>query len=487
VRESSCEITRLCESWWGKLADNTKADQHRFAEQLLALLGWQNPNGKQGMVTPFPAPADKPGPFPHFSYILRGTSQNSIAAHFVMPGTLEPPMLVTQRGLDFCDATRTLVQITADLNIDYAFVTDLHRSYFYDARAEELLLTANSPAEFRRDFVGVLTRSNVERGSLEEVRRQPRSFTARQLREWCQHWCEILTGDHKLSEEHAQLAIDRLLVLRYLLDHDILKRTGWRLCKRFEDLAAKCMRGDTRGVGRQFRALCHDIWFDWKATIYAHEPALDAVLEDDRVAGPLLREFALHSRNKFSIATILESFNYGDAAEKARVRMVPDLNEEREEYLARQTLAGIDDVRLEIDLADEGYRAIFYWFDRLVALYETLEVEFNTTAYAEPVAGDGEMDLFAWSEVASKRPESLSDKYQYAVEKGLILYYSAPRQLRTARLMLHLHLISRYHQSGQRFPRFPDMDRVFQSRPRVLDTDRKWIYQGRTAEDEWYM
>jgi hypothetical protein len=370
--------------------------------------------------------------------------------------------------------------------VDYVFITDLYRSYLYDARTDELLLSANSPAEFRRDFVEHLARANVERGALEEMRRQPRSHTARQLREWCHHWCEVFVTDGKLADESATLGIDRLMVLRYLFEHDILKRTGWRLQKRFADITARACSSDGRGCGRQLRALFHDIWFDWKADLFAATPPLDAVLENDDIAVPLLREFNLHSRAKFAIATILETFNYGEAAEKARVRMVPDYNEEREEYLARQTLQSINDIHIEIDLADEGYRAIFYWFDKLVALYERLEVEFDAQNFdAAPEAEN--MDLFEWSAVAAKKPGALIDKYHHAVEHGLTIYYSSPRQLRTARLMLHLHLINRYDKTGQRFVSFPNTRDVFKLRPRVLDTDRKWIYQPPAAEDEWYM
>jgi hypothetical protein len=482
--ESSSEISRLCETWWGKIADSAKADQNRFAEQLLALLGWQNTGtGKSGLVIPFPSPGNFSAPFNHFSYILRGQAQPAVAAHFVMPGTLEPPALVTQRGLDFCEATRVLVFETAALNVDYAFITDLYRSYLYDVRTEDLLLAANTPSDFRRDLVSVLTRTNVERGSLEEIRRQPRSHVARQLREWCHHWHEFFRGDCKLSDELAQQAMDRLLITRYLIDHDILKRTGWRLRKRWSELIEKCFSSNTRGCGRLLKSLFHDIWFDWKADLFAPAPALDAAIEQDSVTVPLLKDLSLHSGGKFFIATILESFNYGDAAEKARVRMVPDYNEEREQFLAKQTLETVDSVHLEIDLTDEGYRSIFYWFDQLVALYDRLETEFACKTYSPPEP-TGEMDLFEWSEMSSKQPQALGDKFQHATETGLVLYYSTPRQLRTGRLMLYLHLISCYERTGLRFVQFPRVASAFLSRPRILDTDRKWIMQGRTAEDE---
>jgi hypothetical protein len=468
MMELSHEITKLCESWWGKLADKSKVDQHRFAEDLLGLLGWRH-------LIPVEA---KPilAHVGSASYILRGVAQTALAAHFVMPGSLEPPTSLAKRGLDFCETTRLLANETRALNVDYAFITDLYRSYLYDARTDELLLRADTPAEFKRDFVEVLAQADIERGSLDAIRRQPRSYAARHLREWCHHWCETIIADGGLPEEVGFLAIDRLLVLRYLFEHDILKRTGWRLRKRFSELVGKAFSADPRGCGKQLTGLFHDIWFDWKAGLFAAAPPLDAVLEKDTIAAPLLKESALHSRAKFTIATILESFNYGEPHEKARVRTVPDDDEEREVYLAQQTRATIDTARIDLDLADEGYRAIGHWFDKLVALYERLEAEFDWQV-STTHAAQGDIDLFAWSELAAQQPRALADKLQHAVDHGLVIYYSSPRQLRTARLMLYLHVISRYYQTKQRFTQFPRIESVFKERPRILDSDRKWIYQ----------
>jgi len=488
MRESSVEITKLCESWWGKLADSTKVDQHRFAEQLLGLLGWKDlkPVETKFMAVVEDSDTSAGGNICTACYMLRGSGQASIAVYFVMPGALEPPTPVIQRGLDFCETTRWLVNETRAMHVDYAFMTDLYRSYLYDVRSDDLLLHANSPVEFKREFVEILSRPNVERGSLEEVRRQPRSYIARQLREWCHHWCETLVAEAKVGEDTAFLALDRLLVLRYLFDHDILKRTGWRLRQRFADLVTKAFSAQPRGVGRLLTGLFHDIWFDWKADLFAAVPALDAVLAKDAVASELLREFCLHSRDKFGIATILESFNYGDAAEKARVRMVPEPDEEREAYLSKQRMDTIDSVRIELDLADEGYRSIFFWFDKLVDLYERLEVEYDLKSLRSASASQ-ELDLFAWSEMAAKRPHALADKFQHVVENGMTIFYSSPRQLRTARLMLYLHLINRYDQAKQKFVRFPKIEGVFKLRPRVLESDRKRIFQTAPKEEEWYL
>ncbi|MBI5094377.1 MAG: hypothetical protein HZB26_18315 [Candidatus Hydrogenedentes bacterium] len=465
------DIAKLCESWWETLADSTKAEQHRYAERFLTLLGWNNP-----------PPIDRRPPGT-LSYILRGGSQSAAVAHFLMPGSLESPRALVERGLDYCEVTRALVDATHGLNASYAFITDLHRSYLYDVRTDELLLHADTPAQFNQEFGGALSRSDVEHGSLEEVRRQPRSYLARQLREWCQRWCETLSGEPHVPEELAHQAIDRLLVLRYLFDHDILKRPGWRLQQRYSDLLALAFGPSPQGCGQQLVALFHDIWLDLKTELFAAAPALDAVLEQDVIAAPLLREFSLLSRCKFTIATILESFNYGEAAEKARVRMIPEENADRNAYLGMQTVATVDSVHIEVDISDEGYRAILQWFDKLAALYDRLDTDFSHSAQPRTQEHD-ELDLFAWSELNAARPHALGDRLHHAIEHGLTVYYTTPRQKRTARLMLYLHVISRYEQSKQRFVRFPSIEGTLKPRPRMLEADRKRIFQP-YVQDEW--
>lgn len=465
---SAIEITRLCEAWWERLSDSTKADHQQYAAQFLSILGWTE-------LTPINTTSGDTA-LSSVSFVLRGGAQSAVAAHFMMPGSLEPPMSLVERGLDFCEGTRLLVNGTRKLNVGYAFITDLFRSYLYDAQTDELLVHADSPEGFNHELAGILSKSAIERGSLEEIRRIPRSASARQLREWCHRWCETLVNESGQPKDVAFLAIDRLLVLRFLFDHDILKRSGWRLRKRFSDVVAKAFSHEPHDCGHGLTTLFHDIWFDWKAELFRPVPALDAALEEDRITGPMLKEFALLSKTKFTIATILESFNFGEAMEKARVRLVPEPDEERAAYVAKQSMSTVDEAHIEVDVLEEGYRAIFYWFDQMVALYGRLGMEFDTRAY-HGSAAQGDMDLFAWSELDANRPGALRDKFQHVVEKGLTVLYASPRQYRTARLLLYLHLISRYKATQQRFTQFPPIESVFKERPVLLDSEKKFIYQ----------
>ncbi len=262
--EALGKITKLCEAWWERLSDSTRADHQKYAEQFLGLLGWSD--------TALIDTSLREGALSSASFVLRGGGESAVAAHFVMPGSLDPPSSLVERGLDCCEATRLLVNGTRKLNIRYAFVTDLFRSYLYDAHTDELLLHADTPDVFHREIAGVLVRSHVERGSLEEVRRNPRSYAARQLREWCRHWCDAIVSDSDLDKETGSLAIDRLLVLRYLFDHDIMKRSDWRLGQRFSQVIARAFGPEPKGTGKALTTLFHDIWFDWKGGLFRPFP-----------------------------------------------------------------------------------------------------------------------------------------------------------------------------------------------------------------------
>lgn len=476
--ESAVEITRLCAAWQERFSDSTKHDHQEYAEQFLALLGWTELRAVEVV--------SKDATVSSVSFILRSGSESGVIAHFTMPGSLEPPGSLVERGLDFCESTRLLVNSARRLNIDYAFVTDFQRSYFYDVRLDELLLHGDSPQAFEGQLPEVMSRAAIERGALEELRRSPRSQSARQLREWCHHWLETIQVRLPGVDQHAPIVIDRLLVLRYLFDHDILKRPGWRLRQRFSDLVAMAFGPNTQGCGKALSVLFHDIWVDWKAELFRPIPDLDAVLEDDGLAGPLLREFALLSKSKFTIATILESFNYGEASEKARVRLVAEDNEEREHYLSKQTADMIDETHLEVDVLEEGYRAIFKWFDKLTQLYDSVSESFDKERCTRALPEE-EMDLFAWSAEDADRPHALKDRIQHVVEHGLRILYVTPRQYRTARLMVYLHLICCYEQTKQRFTRFPPIEGMFDKRPTLLNSEKPWLnpHRARPVDEHW--
>ena len=455
MQNSASEIAKLCESWWGRLTDSSKVEQRAYVLKLLALLDWDLP-------IPF-SPQETAEHLNALTYLLRGDGQTTIAAYFLMPGALDAPSMVIEKGLDYCPTTRALMQESQSPNISYVLISDLYRTYFYDAHTDELLLHADDPTAFNRDIADFLKRGQVARGVLEEVRREPRSVTARRLRDWRKRWKRGFSEYNQISEAVLDALMDRLIVIRFLSQYDILRRTRRRLLARFMDIVAEATTDNgtaRRECGGKLVRLFHDMWLDWSADMFRPIEELDDLLEENEQTAAMLKEFMLLAQSKFSIATILESFNYGDPTEKMRVRMVPDDNEERDAYLKRQRLDSIDEARIELEIHNEGYRAIFHWFDKLIAVYDRLNLEFEAKAHRETPAR-GDVDLFSWSALDSKRPVACTDILGQACAKGFGLHYTSENELRISRLLFVLHLITLYARKQQATEQLPAIASVF--------------------------
>lgn len=463
-------ITRMCESWWEQIAAGGR--RGRYAEELLGLLGWETP-------LPF-TPREASLSLGAQPYVLRARGKNALAVYLVQPGTIEAPSAVTERFLDFCPATRMLAEEAHGLGVHRTLITDLYRSYLYDTETGELLRAADDPRKFNDDVVPVIEREAVERGALDELRGASRTAAGRQLRGWCDRWTRLLARHARLTEERASLVADRLLVVRFLFERAILRRTRWQLEQRFEEIVSRAGSPRAHGVGQALVGLFHDMWFDWGIDLFEVVPELDDALADDEVAVPMLREFSLLSDRKFLFETVLESFNFGDPSEKLRVRMVPDMNEERDLYLAKQTVSSVDAARLEVDITEEGYRAVTHWFDRVTAMYERVENDFRKMFYAAEkshVADYAEAarsapDLFGWAVIDGERPRACAEKFAHACAQGFGAFYNGFRQYRTARLVLTLHLIQRYHETGLAVNRLPSLRPALMPRPELLTAAR---------------
>ena len=458
MQNSASRIAKLCESWWGCLTDSSKVEQRAYVMKLLALLDWDLP-------IPF-SPQETAERLNALTYLLRGDGQTTIATYFLMPGSLDAPSTVVEKGLDYCPTTRALMQESQSPNINYVLISDLYRSYFYDTYTDELLLHADDPSTFNRDVAEYLKRGMVARGGLEEIRREPRSVAARHLRDWRKRWKHAFSEYTQVAEATLDALMDRLIVIRFLFQYDVFKRTRRRLISRFLGIVADASTDNAKRRGHcggKLVRLFHDMWLDWSADMFRPLEELDDLLEDNELAAPMLKELMLLAQSKFSIATILESFNYGDPTEKMRVRMVPDENEERDIYLKRQQLETIDDARIELEIHEEGYRAIFHWLDKLMAAYDRLDSEFEAETHHEaPVQED--VDLFAWSALDSRRPAACTDKTGHACEKGFGIYYTSEKELRISRLLFVLHLITVCAKKQQTTERLPAMTAVFMER-----------------------
>lgn len=435
------------------------------AEAFLEAMGWTDP-----------LPVACPGEVARFdaaAFLLTRNGIGAAVALFLGAGHLRAPGVLEEQSLDFGPATRVLSHAVRTMRVRYALLTDLTYAYLYDTQTDELLTWADSPESIAREICADLSARRVEEGTLDEFRRPPRSQVARSLREWRDRWVDELAGRHGLEENSANHLLDRLVLLRYMAERNALRRAGWHLRPVVDDILRRAVSGNAAGLGAAVTKLWEGIARQWRAQLFAGTPQAGAVLEDEAASGPLLQELAFQCRAKFQPETILESFNYGDAQEKARVRMVPEPDEERQGMLRRQRPEQADEIRLSVDVDSEGYRAIGYWLDQLVGAYARLDREFEKTppdsaAVTEPAPLSE--DLIAWSEDVETTPRAFRDPYQQAIEKGLELRYRTPQQRRVGRLMLYLHLMERYRAAKIRLVRFPDVDAAFRPDGRMADS-----------------
>jgi hypothetical protein len=464
MRDTAIELTALCEAWQAP-----DLDLQGCARRFLHVLGWEFP-------LPF-SPGEAVEATGTVPFLLRADTGTALAALFVRPGKMEPPSALVDRGLDFCRMTRLLVNGMRGLNVRYLLITDMSHAYVYDVHDDALLLYADDPREFDEEVAPEVRRSAVCRGSLDALRRPPRSVMARQLREWRTFWVSQFVKCAGCPEPSAQTLIDRILVARFIFGHKVFRRTRSHFEKRFAELTRACWKGQIDGCGPQLSSIFHDMWFDWRIDLFEPDTALDRALTIDALTARIVVDASLISQSKIDVSTILESFNYGDPQEKMRVRMVPDSNEDREHYMATQSLSSIDDARILVDLQEEGYRAIFLWFDRVVSLYERFALDFEEQHQGERTLNEG-MDLFTWSAVDASRPDACGDVLAYACTHGFGILYGDQRQLQIARLLFTMHLIHQYGARKQPVERFPNLSAVFEQRPEVMRADQVLYKRG---------
>lgn len=454
-------LVKLCEERWRRVSQSQEGDSVAYAKQFLEYLGWGRLEDFDSVVA-------------EHAWTTRDLRHGSLAFLFCGPGELEPPGAIVNRGLDFCAATLAMCRESRRAGIDYALITDLYRSYLYDVATNELLLYSDSPKIFLTELYDEVSRECVEDGSLGELRRAPRSLLARQIRSWQDKWSETIEREPDMGAESADPLMDRLVVMRYFLESPASAQGGLR--KRFGAIFGGAKPGEASRYGIRLGEVF--AWIHREMGVALYEPCdqLGALLEREHLLAPLLSEFVLISKAKFSIPSILESFNFGDASEKARVRLVPEPNEEREEFLSTRTLATLDEKPLEVDVVEEGYRAIGHWFEKLLQTYDRIGVEYESRNSA-PAPADDEGDLMAWSERDQARPEVVQDRTWYAVAKGMRVYCGSARQYRTARLMLYHYVIDACAEDQRTLDAFPDVEAALAERPTLLESEKRWIYE----------
>lgn len=451
------KLVELCEAWWDNPGDTSEALM-KAAEGFLRCLGWGE------WQTAHAGPA--------LLLEVQGTEGTKLNFAFLPPGKLDPSSKVVDPGLDYATAARPIAAACRDHGARYVLISDLCRSYLYDLDTDELLLHADSPQLFLREIFDEVTRECVDEGGLHEVRRPSRSMMARHLGEWEQRWIRTLTGGADDVQPIAEQFIDQLVVARFLFEGGVRPAQGEALWTSFRELLSG---QSSEAYGPRWQKICQTLYT--RHGMSAFQPSgrlLQLTADEPRIAG-LFHEFGRMSRAKFAIPCVLESFNFGEAAEKARVRLVPEPDEEREKALAGQSLDTLGEFKLEVDVLEEGYRAVGHWFGELVGVYRRLGVPVKPAQAATDEARQEELELFP--DAAQARPAGERDAVTRAIEDGLCVWYATPRQLRTARLLIHLYVLDLYKKYGAPLGRFPEIDRAFKARPTLLEKEKRWIYE----------
>lgn len=476
------KIIRLCDHWWTELSHSKSSSIRPHAEELLRIMEWERFESVY---------------IEHAACGLVGLAKDNkrVVFYFTMPGELETPSVMLERGLDFCETTLMLVGEAQLQGMDYVIITDLNRTYVYDVSTDGPFLLADSPQLFVRDVLPYIHKDAAMDGGLDKARREPVSFIARQLRTWCERWTLELSREPFATEAIANAVMDRMLILRFLYDHPICDASNWSYKSRFTHLITSAYEENAIAAKRILLEFMHDLASMWNFDIFKLDFATESFIFKSNSIIPMLQEVALLAKTKFYPSTILESFNYGDASEKARVRLVPESNEDRETWLGQLSETTLGETRMEIDVLDEGYRAIGHWFDRLIAtatrlsMSDKFRTDFREYMERRPqIEAGGELDLFAWTESDGEDETTDAERHldliAVCAERCLYLWTATERQRRTAELVIHLHLIDQYYRSGTEFGRFPDLTSSFGERPALLESDKQWIYQSR-EDNEW--
>lgn len=470
------KILTLCDRWWTELSHSESGTMKPVAQEWMGYLGWAV---EEALYLEGAACA----------FNVDSASGQRIIFYFTMPGALETPSVMIEKGLDYCECTLALLGESQLEGYDYAVMGDLNRSYVYDVRSGELLLHSDSPNLFVRDVMPELLKSSVDDQGLDEVRRDPGSAVARQLRVWSQRWATILSREPNGSEGVADAIMDRVLVLRFLYDHSICESPSWSYRMHFTQLITTAYDESPARARRALLRLMDDLHRIWQSDMFVPDDSVRRIITRSIVVVEMIQELALMSKNKFTQATILESFNFGEAAEKARVRLVPEYSEERELWLARLSETQLGDSKIELDIMEEGYRSIPHWFDRLLnALmrvgreHDLTEVASECTVAAPDFEENGELDLFSWREeepnYAQTESSSEVDLIKVCLQRLFVVWAVGERQQRTARMMLLLHLIELYASDRYAFGVFPGIEQVITERPTLQGSEKPWLHEG---------
>ncbi|MCD6288234.1 MAG: hypothetical protein J7M12_03880 [Candidatus Hydrogenedentes bacterium] len=378
-------------------------------------------------------------------------SHSPLSFGVVKPSDLDPFFEVNGVGIDV--PAPVLVSSLASSGpppARHLLLTDGDRAVLLDASSQEPLLSAETADRFDWTIKPLLVRDRVLGGSLRELRRKTFTTFAKELREWSTDWENTLVEKIGMDRAASHRLLDSMIIARAGIDSQMFRSVANGKLYR---LAVDGLFADRQSSGVKWRELLCSLRTELGLALLDIDETADRLFAADGLGTDLCRSLMEQSRSKFTVPVVLESFNYGDPSEKSLVRMRPELDEDIEIYLSRQTVETIPDINVTVDLNELGYRGVLNVFDRLLRFYTELE---ESLGLLTPTSSDevGLSHADSTDPVESRR-QAFRDIPQFVVRHNFVARVNTAHQHRVVTLLLYLHVLYHHERSQRAFKRFP--------------------------------
>lgn len=323
-------------------------------------------------------------------------------------------------------------------------VTDGERTVLIDTSTECPVFLADTADRFDVVIRPVLARESVLDGSLRELPRKSFIMLARELRAWRVEWQTELAADPGIPQPAARAFLDRLMIVRAMIDSLVLDTESDRKLYEIQTAAVRELLASHRSGPDEWCRYLSTLNAEYGLDTLGLSESIDRLFEVGASGPDLCRNLLQQSRTKFTLPVVLESFNYGDPAEKCLVRMIPEFNDDIEFHLGGRIPDTMADTRISANLDELGYRGVLSLFDTLLKLYS----EMNGTSDLRNRPDDR-------SDNGNGHKNVVTDAPRYIMNNCLEVNVNSEQQHRVVALLLHLHLLHYHSRSRHPFNGFP--------------------------------
>lgn len=325
-------------------------------------------------------------------------------------------------------------------------LTDGDRTVLIDTSAEEPVLIAETLDRFDAVIKPLLRRENVLNGSLRELRRKSFIMLARELRAWLVEWQRTLTAEVGLPHADVCALLDRLIILRAMMDFQTLDTISNRKLYKMQKAAVQGFLSYHRSGPVKWCRYLSILSAEYGLDILGLSESIDRLFAPGAPGPDLCRSLMQLSRTKFTLPVVLESFNYGDPTEKSLVRMTPKFNDEIEFHLSGQTPETMAEINLEANLGELGYRGVLNLFDRLLKLHDEMKEISDMRKGPENGNGNGN---------GNGQNHTFSDAPRFVMSHSFEVHVNSEHQRRVVTLLLHLHILHHHNRAKSPLSGFP--------------------------------